>query len=441
MYIAGDNSGIEFGLNKNISDIKSGLSEIVKNNDSAKVTTLIFQDFKKTDTKVELITDEFNIIDITKEIGFSGNENSGSIETFTKFLKFANTNFSAEKVILSFESHGSGIFGTPSETAETSEKYSEILLSSRAICPDVTSDNSFIYENQLPQAFDNAGFTSENKIDLVFFDLCLEAGIEVAYELRKNAEYILFSPDNIPGAGFPYKKFASLFTKNNDIETFGRKCVEIYKNEYSSYSAYNCTLTFADLNEEKINSICKNVSEFSNYICSNPTLQERAKTYLNWNAKYSNTNFIIQSNTINRNELLCYQGTYAAMFDLGFFTQNMKIFSSDNNFIQICKNLLNSLDNIIISAWKQKNSTMENFYDDYRNGETRNIYGLTIATQGFVISNEKLLAYLKNYTLKTTVSPGRYVYNPYYSTDFAFKTDSTWKNLLKTLFPNEFKLY
>lgn len=47
------------------------------------------------------------------------------------------------------------------------------------------------------------------KFDYIFFDACFMQSIEVAYELRKHANWMIGSPAEIPGPGAPYDKIMS----------------------------------------------------------------------------------------------------------------------------------------------------------------------------------------------------------------------------------------
>lgn len=48
------------------------------------------------------------------------------------------------------------------------------------------------------------------KFDFIFFDACLMGGVEVAYQLRNNTEYMLFSSTEVLASGFPYPKMVPM---------------------------------------------------------------------------------------------------------------------------------------------------------------------------------------------------------------------------------------
>ena len=59
-------------------------------------------------------------------------------------------------------------------------------------------------------AGDLAEGLSEIKFDYVIFDVCFMSSIELLYDLKDNARYILASPAEIMGKGIPYHKVLPL---------------------------------------------------------------------------------------------------------------------------------------------------------------------------------------------------------------------------------------
>ena len=288
MYLAGDTSISNLGnaLQKNINDLISGLKNSSLALNERNVNVIVFADFTGKSKLFCANYPYFVLTDISEEAEFIQDDcNSGDILTLGQFLKFANERFSAEKKILTIGSHGSGIFGTK----EDYKNPFETSLSYRSICPDNDSSSSknmmWILESQLPYAFDYAGFKDSEKLDLLHLDLCLEGGIEVAYELKKNVKYFLASPEQIPAEGFPYSKMESLFARGTSIEDFGISCVEIYANQNYYGSGWYNTLTFASLDESYMEELKKSVNALSDY------LSNSENEYLEYILAYIKKNF------------------------------------------------------------------------------------------------------------------------------------------------------
>ena len=428
MYLAGDTSISNLGkaLQKNINDLISGLKNSSLALNERNVNVIVFADFTGKSKLFCANYPYFVLTDISEEAEFIQDDcNSGDILTLGKFLKFANERFSAEKKILTVGSHGSGIFGTN----EDDKNPFETSLSYRSICPDNDSSSSknmmWILESQLPYAFDYAGFKDSEKLDLLHLDLCLEGGIEVAYELKKNVKYFLASPEQIPAEGFPYSKMESLFARGTSIEDFGISCVEIYANQNYYVSGWYNTLTFASLDESYMEELKNSVNALSDYL-SNSTNE-----YL----EYIKSNFFgVSKLAYYPGKYIRYNGNYAFMYDFGFFVEKLKEYAESNEEPELqilCSKVLSSLEKIIIRSWREKiNGSSENLYDDF----SGNYYGLSIAVKAKPVNI--LDNYISDYPKKEYL--GKYLLNPYYSSEFSFKNDTSWKKFLSVLYPEDF---
>ena len=431
MYLAGDTSISNLGraLQKNINDLISGLKNSSLALNERNVNVIVFADFTGKSKLFCANYPYFVLTDISEEAEFIQDDcNSGDILTLGNFLKFANERFSAEKKILTIGSHGSGIFGTK----EDYKNPFETSLSYRSICPDNDSSSSknmmWILESQLPYAFDYAGFKDSEKLDLLHLDLCLEGGIEVAYELKKNVKYFLASPEEIPAEGFPYSKMEPLFARGTSIEDFGISCVEIYANQnYYSSGWYN-TLTFASLDESYMEELKNSVNALSDYLSKseNEYLEDIKSNF-----------FGVSKLAYYPGKYIRYNGNYAFMYDFGFFAEKLKEYAESNKNQELqalCSKVLSSLEKIIIRSWREKiNGSSENLYDDF----SGNYYGLSIAVKAIPVNVSHILNnYISDYPKKEY--SGKYLLNPYYSSEFSFKNDTSWKNFLSVLYPEDF---
>ena len=72
--------------------------------------------------------------------------------------------------------------------------------------------------------------------DYVFFDACFMQGIEVAYELRNVADWVIGSPAEIPGWGAPYDHIMpNLFAEPEEVWTIARDYHNYYLKDYGQY--------------------------------------------------------------------------------------------------------------------------------------------------------------------------------------------------------------
>lgn len=111
---------------------------------------------------------------------------------------------------------------TPAYGAETTRAFGE---SSVQVNPDEIADGII---------------NSSVDIDYIIFDACFMSNIETIYELRNAANYIIASPCEIMGRGFPYERtLPHLFTDNGsttDYEAAAKSYYLFYRDEYNSPS-------------------------------------------------------------------------------------------------------------------------------------------------------------------------------------------------------------
>lgn len=136
--------------------------------------------------------------------------NSGDTETLRMAMEWVIANYAAESYGLVLWSHGSAWL--PAKTP-----------AQRAICIDTKTGSLMEIEDiadvlaPLPH------------LDFILFDACFMQAIEVAYELRNVADYIISSPAEIPGPGAPYHRLIpAMFATPFDAESI----VEEYYREY-----------------------------------------------------------------------------------------------------------------------------------------------------------------------------------------------------------------
>lgn len=81
----------------------------------------------------------------------------------------------------------------------------------------------------LMEVFGNKG------LDFILFDACFMQSVEVAYEFRNVAQWLVATPAEMPGTGSPYDKLIkSIFASSVDVEGI----VNTYYNEYVNDSDY-----------------------------------------------------------------------------------------------------------------------------------------------------------------------------------------------------------
>ncbi len=89
------------------------------------------------------------------------------------------------------------------------------------------------------------GLQSEGyRFDVIGFDACLMGSLEVLYQLRKVADYIIASPEYEPGSGWNYTVFQAPM---NSLEDFSKRIVKSYKEFYAGEVSIPVSLVVYDV--------------------------------------------------------------------------------------------------------------------------------------------------------------------------------------------------
>ena len=123
-------------------------------------------------------------------------ENMGDPETLTDFLTYAHDNYPADREAVIFWNHGGGTTG------------------------GVAFDENYYYDslslNEISESFEEVW--DGEKIELVGFDACLMATIDVAAVLEPYANYMVASQELEPGAGWDYTGWISALAKDPGMD-------------------------------------------------------------------------------------------------------------------------------------------------------------------------------------------------------------------------------
>ena len=155
------------------------------------------------------------------------------------FINWARTNYPANHYALILNAHGGGWKGWgPDETV-----------------PGTRDNGDFLYMGELSTALAGQHF------DLIGFDACLMAGIEVADQVRDYTDYFLASEQVIGGRGYPYNSFSVALKSNPGMSglDLGSRIVQLYGARFQDSS--NWTLSLTD--EKQLSSLVSQVDGWS----------------------------------------------------------------------------------------------------------------------------------------------------------------------------------
>jgi hypothetical protein len=208
-----------------------------------------------------------------------GETNTGDPKVAADFFTWGIAQYPAERYLAVLWNHGSGIDesdiyerakargmrvqrrGQPTAKvlprsharAIVSRSYRRALFAStvdqaideKAIAIDDTS-RDFLDNIELQRVLTTVSQKTKRKIDLVGFDACLMNMVEIAYQLRGRAGYIVGSEETEPGDGWPYDKILADLAAHPTL-TPAQLGTRIVRRYVASYGAVGVTQSLLDL--------------------------------------------------------------------------------------------------------------------------------------------------------------------------------------------------
>ena len=218
VYISGQNT-----LKPNIdNDIVEMLEGVANMGEHDRLVVFIDDYNKSRIYEINQNTTATTQYDLTPVCQFTDNLNSASPEVFDQVLRYFFNHYRAKDYGLVLWSHGSGWIDASSSVSQRRSFAVDNSSSgtTRMLIPDMASV-----------------FSRYPKFEYILFDACFMQTVEVVYELRAAAKYIIGSPAELPGRGAPYKQLMpALFLHDSE-----HKIAEAIVNAYGSY--YNNVLS------------------------------------------------------------------------------------------------------------------------------------------------------------------------------------------------------
>ncbi len=174
----------------------------------------------------------------TTWLGLYGDEadelNMGSGKTLRDFVSFCSANYPSDHTALILWNHGDGWIPASADIPS---------IESKGIASDRASNEDSLSIKEVASALDG------QEVDLLGFDACYMSELEVAWELRNSARYMVASEDIEPGDGWEYtelfNRFSGMSGNEKTPEALARCIFESYINSFTGGSEY--TLAVLDL--------------------------------------------------------------------------------------------------------------------------------------------------------------------------------------------------
>ncbi|MEW6525364.1 MAG: clostripain-related cysteine peptidase [Spirochaetota bacterium] len=319
VYMAADNDLSMYTY----SDLNEMISSI-NNDGNVTIIALCDQD-GNSDTnlyKIKYYSTE-QLFDATLGVTSNSSElNMGDPQTLSKFIDFCKNNYPADNYALVLWNHGGGwrnkmpqkisiqnldsikqyIADKKLKSTTTKSSLSTLLakkttLPVKAVCWDETDNNDYLTMAEVKQAVSGKGLT------LIGFDACLMGMVEVAYELKDCAQYMVASEETIPGFGWAYDYLLQKFYASSQSPVdLGKAIIDGYKESYEEHGEDGVTLSLIDLS--KMDALANAIDTFAS------SLQSQADKSII---------------TAARHKTLCF--TVPHYIDLYHFAQNASSFT------------------------------------------------------------------------------------------------------------------
>lgn len=170
------------------------------------------------------------------QIGPDESRDSGIAPTLLEACTWALTSYPSDQFALILWNHGAGPLNRNDSMHELSvhdQEWTQGLFGQRGVCYD-DSTGHYLNDIALSNVLDIVvnKYRKGQKLDIIAFDACLMAGIEIAHLVAPYANYLVASQQTIPGSGYNYttlldpvskrivpsKDFATWFVRSYDLE-------------------------------------------------------------------------------------------------------------------------------------------------------------------------------------------------------------------------------
>lgn len=213
-----------------------------------------------TGTKIFHITKDNSASTIDSEVVADlGEVDMGDWKELVKFVKFLKTNYPAKKYLVIVWNHGAGWKFTGENETIKGVSYDD-------------SSNNHMTVQDLRKAMVEINGILGKKLDIFAMDACLMQMVEVSYEYRELAEYVVASEETEPGDGWPYDDFLKIVAQKPSIsaEDFSKGIAKVYAASYSGGSqgsSPGCTQSSIDCT--KLDKVAVAIDEFGKAITDN----------------------------------------------------------------------------------------------------------------------------------------------------------------------------
>jgi hypothetical protein len=189
-------------------------------------------------------------------LGDLGKKNIGDPDTLKDFIVWSVQNYPADKYVLDFWNHGGGpLYGFGSD------EHHQITENGQEL-------NDGLTVQEIEKALSEAKSITGVDFEIIGFDACLMASIEVAEAVKEYGKYLVASEETEPGHGWNYTPVMNAIKNNPGIDgaSLGKVIADGFKAQAETYKTDELiTLSVVDLKAvdnivNKLNNLCRGLS-------------------------------------------------------------------------------------------------------------------------------------------------------------------------------------
>lgn len=225
VYVAAQNSLVS-NLNNDVVEMLAGVSGMGENDH-----LMLFVDDNNNSRIYEITrsTNARNLYNMTPVYKFDKNLNAATPAVLDQVLRYFFQHYKATDYGLVMWSHGSGWINATNRVQQNHD-----VASRRAFAVDTSDGSTRMLITDMASVL-----SRYPKFEYILFDACFMQTIEVLYELRAGAKYIIGSPAEIPGAGAPYQQMIPALFKRASSDRVAESIVNVYGSYYNDSTISN----------------------------------------------------------------------------------------------------------------------------------------------------------------------------------------------------------
>lgn len=234
--MAADNNLERFAL-KNIKEIKENLGD-------EKINFIVLLDRANGYDKTEGNWTDTKILELHKNTEINddvvlklGEKDVADISSLNEFLEFVSKYYPSDKFALNIWSHGFGVYPDCK------------IYNLRSLIQDYTtgySDDDSFSIIDFAKVLKEFKDVQNKKIDILQFDCCLMQMIEILWQLKDCADFIIGSETELPGNGSNYSEIYKNLTTNSTVKDCVHNIVTDFEKKYKN-TIVSCTYAVADM--------------------------------------------------------------------------------------------------------------------------------------------------------------------------------------------------